>query len=219
MPDRPVPSKRQQQLQNRRPPTAQPPSPAVSEPSPPTRPSRAPRASSQQRSSSSISQALHDASPPLPTQTYDTLRGYPDALKLKALIAMVEKPEKWDAAAAELARLVPGKSKLEVLSFFIPAPGPLRDIHGKNIKGGRNAIISYLINQHIRDELIAAGEDEQKKVEIMSRIYRDIGFDPESFKNFWGSSKPTPRGRMKRTKKKQKKKRTKKKMKRTKKRN
>jgi hypothetical protein len=210
MPDR-RPPKRQQQLQNRSPPTTHHPSPAVEEPSPPTHPSRAPIASRQR--------SFFPDDPPLPTQTYEMGQDYPDALKLKALITMVDKPDKWDDAVGELAKLIPGKSKAQVISFFTPPVGPLKEIHGKNIKGGRNAIISYLIKQHIENELIAAGEDEQKKVEIMSRIYRDIGFDPESFKNFWGSSKPTPRGRMKRTKKKQKKKRTKKKMKRTKKRN
>jgi hypothetical protein len=142
---------------------------------------------------------------------------YPNALKLKTLITMVDKPNKWEDAAGELAKLIPGKSKAQVIAFFIPPVGPLKEMHGKNIKGGRNAIISYLIKQHIENELIAAGEDEQKKVEIMSRIYRDIDFNPESIKNLWGSSRLAPRARMKRTKKKMK--RTKKKMKRTKKRN
>ena len=202
MPNRPVPSNRQQQLQNRGPPTTHLSSPAVSEPSPPTLPSRVPSASRQR--------SFFPDDPALPTQTYEMGKDYPDALKLKALITMMDKPDKWATAADELAKLIPGKSKAQVISFFTPPVGPLKEIQGKNIKGGRNAIISYLIKQHIENELIAAGEDEQKKVEIMSRIYRDIDFDPESIKNFWGSSKPKPRARMKRTKKK---------MKRTKKRN
>lgn len=209
---RPVSSKRRQQLQDNRPPET---SPAVSDPSPPTHPTRATGAPPLDL-------------PPTPSQTYDMGEDYQDSLKLKGLITLVERPNKRDAAIGELVKLIPGASKAQVASFFVPPVGPLKEIQGQNIKGGRKAIISYLIKQHINNELVSAGEDEQKKVEILSRIYRDIDFDPESIKNLWMSSKVASRARlvknknkkkmkMKRTKKKTK--RTKKKMKRTKKRN
>ena len=161
--------------------------------------------------------------PARPTQTYDMGEDYQDSLKLKGLLTLVERPEKQDDAISELVQLIPFKTKAQVAAFFVPPVGPLKNLLGQNIKGGRNAIISYLIKQHINNELVAAGGDEQKKVEIMSRIYRDIDFDPESIKNLWVSSKVAPRARARarlaknKNKKKMKTKRTKKKTKRTKK--